>query len=160
MLIDSKWFIALITGIVLAIGTAIAFIGSPVYKTDAMLQVEAQSQPLRTLDPAAPLQKSEIPVMAEVELISSRMVLGEAIRHLDLDIIARPKYFPIIGAAIARRFEEKNKDNKVSNALFGQTQYAWGGEAIRVGTFTVPSYWLNKEFILIAGKQGHFRLML
>ena len=160
MLIDSKWFIALITGIVLAIGTAIAFIGSPVYKTDAMLQVEAQSQPLRTLDPAAALQKSEIPVMAEVELISSRMVLGEAIRHLDLDIIARPKYFPIIGAAIARRFEEKNKDNKVSNALFGQTQYAWGGEAIRVGTFTVPPYWLNKEFILIAGKQGHFRLML
>ena len=160
MLIDSKWFIALITGIVLAIGTAIAFIGSPVYKTDAMLQVEAQSQPLRTLDPAAPLQKSEIPVMAEVELIGSRMVLGEAIGHLDLDIIARPKYFPIIGAAIARRFEEKNKDNKVSNALFGQTQYAWGGEAIRVGTFTVPPYWLNKEFILIAGKQGYFRLML
>ena len=160
MLIDSKWFIALITGIVLAIGTAIAFIGSPVYKTDAMLQVEAQSQPLRNLDPAAVLQKSEIPVMAEVELISSRMVLGEAIRHLDLDIIARPKYFPIIGAAVARGFEEKNKDNKVSNALFGQTQYAWGGEAIRVGTFTVPPYWLNKEFILIAGKQGHFRLML
>jgi tyrosine-protein kinase Etk/Wzc len=159
-LIDSKWFIALITGVVLAIGTAIAFIGNPVYKADAMLQVEAQSQPLRSLDPGAPLQKSEIPVMAEIELINSRMVLGEAIRHLDLDIIARPKYFPIIGAAIARRFEEKNKDNEVSNALFEQTQYAWGGEAIRVGTFTVPSYWLNKEFLLIAGKQGHFRLML
>ena len=57
MLIDSKWFIAFITGIVLAIGTAIAFTDSPVYKTDAMLQVEAQSQPVRTLDPEAVFTK-------------------------------------------------------------------------------------------------------
>ena len=158
-LIDSKWFIAFITGIVLAIGTAIAFIDSPVYKTDAMLQVEEQSQPLRTLDPVAALQKSEIPVMAEIELIKSRMILGEAIKNLDLEIIAKPKYFPVIGEAIARRFEQHNEDDEVSSALFGQTQYAWGGESIRVDTFTVPSNWLNKEFILIAGKQGHFRLM-
>ena len=159
LLIDSKWLIALITGVVLAIGTAKAFIDSPVYKTDAMLQVEAQSQALRTLEPGGVLQKNEIPVMAEVELINSRMVLGEAIKNLGLDIIARPNYFPIIGEAIARRFEKLNKDNKVSNPLFEQTQYAWGGESIRVDTFTVPSYWLNKKFILIAGKQGHFRLM-
>ncbi|WP_411728065.1 GNVR domain-containing protein [Methyloglobulus sp.] len=159
ILIDSKWLIALVTGIVLAIGTAKAFIDSPVYKVDAILQVEAQSLTIRTLDPGGSLQKSEIPVIAEVELINSRMVLGEAVRNLGLDIIARPKYFPIIGEAIARRFERRNKDNNVSNALFGQTQYAWGGESIRIDTFTVPSDWLNKGFILIAGKQGHFRLM-
>jgi tyrosine-protein kinase Etk/Wzc len=159
ILIDSKWLIALVTGVVLAIGIAIAFISSPVYKADAMIQVEAQSQTVRTLEQGGTIQKSEVPVMAEVELINSRMVIGEAIRNLGLDIIARPSYFPIIGAAIARRFEKLNKDNKVSNALFGQTQYAWGGESIRVDTFTVPSDWLDKQFILVAGKQGHFRLM-
>ena len=100
--------------------------------------------------------------MAEVELISSRMVLGEAIRHLDLDIIARPNYFPIIGEAIARRFEDKlNRDNKRKFQMHYSDKHNMPGEvkSIRVDTFTVPSYWLNKEFILIAGKQGHFRLM-
>jgi tyrosine-protein kinase Etk/Wzc len=158
ILMANKWFIALITGIVLLIGTAKAFIDSPVYKTDALLQVEAQSQGLRTLEPGGVLQKNEIPVMAEVELISSRMVLEETIKNLNLDIIAKPKYFPIIGEAVARRFE-RNNEEKVSNALFGQTRYAWGGESIRIDTFTVPSHWLNKNFMLIAGEQGHFRLM-
>jgi tyrosine-protein kinase Etk/Wzc len=158
-LIDSKWLIALVTGVVLAIGTTIAFIGSPVYKTDAMLQVEAQSQTLQTIEEGVSIQKGEIPIMAEVELIGSRMVLGETIKNLDLDIIAKPNYFPVIGGAIARRFEKLSKDSNVSNALFGQTQYAWGGESIRVDTFTIPYDWLDKTFTLIAGKQGHFRLM-
>lgn len=159
ILIDSKWLIALITGVVLAIGTAKAFIDNPVYYTDAMVQVEAQSQALRTLEPGGILPKNEIPVLAEVEIFNSRMVLGEAIRNLNLDIFAKPKYFPIVGEAFARRFEQHNGEDKISSALFGQTQYAWGGESIRVDTFTVPSHWLNKNFILIAGKQGHFRLM-
>jgi len=158
ILMANKWFIALITGIVLLIGTAKAFIDSPVYKTDALLQVEAQSQGLRTLEPGGVLQKNEIPVMAEVELISSRMVLEETIKNLNLDIIAKPKYFPIIGEAVARRFV-RNNEEKISNALFGQTRYAWGGESIRIDTFTVPSHLLNKNFMLIAGEQGHFRLM-
>ena len=138
-LIDGKWLIALTAGVVLAIGTAKALIDRPVYKADAMLQVEAQSQALRTLEPGGALQKNEIPVMAEVELINSRMVLGEAIRNIGLDVIARPKYFPIIGEPIARR-------------------YASEDESILVDTFTVPSYWLNNNFALIAGEQGRFRL--
>jgi len=171
MLIDNKWFIAFITAIVLALGIAKAFIDSPVYKTDAILQVEAQSQTVKALEQEGAALKTEIPVMAEIELISSRMVLGEAIRDLGLDIIAKPNYFPIIGKAISRRFEKRiseqhtkegkiSSEDKISSALFGLTQYAWGGESIRVNTFTVPSYWLDKEFTLIAGKQGHFRLML
>ncbi|CAA9891280.1 Protein-tyrosine kinase [Candidatus Methylobacter favarea] len=161
ILLDNKWLIALTTAVVLAIGTAKVFIDRPVYKSDAMLQVEAQSQALRTLEPGVSIQKTEIPVMAEVELINSRMVLGEAIRNLGLSIIAKPKYFPIIGEAIARHYEQSNKDNKVSNAFLGRTQYAWGGESIRVDAFMVPSNWLNKKFILMAAsKQGHFQLML
>jgi len=159
-LIDSKRLIALITGVVLFIGIAKAYIDTPVYKTDAMLQVEPQVQSVNTIESGEGfLQKREIPVMAEVELINSRMVLGEAIKNIGLDITAKPNYFPIIGEAIARRFEKNNKDNKVANEFFGLPQYAWGGESIRVDTFTVPFDWLDKNFTLITGEQGHFRLM-
>jgi tyrosine-protein kinase Etk/Wzc len=104
--------------------------------------------------------ETKVPVETEIELIKSRMILGAAVKNLNLEIIAKPKYFPVIGEAIARRFQQRNEGDEVSSALFGQTQYAWGGESIRVDTFTIPPNWLGETFILIAGKQGHFRLML
>ena len=159
-LVGGKWLILFITGLILALGIAKAFIDAPVYQADSLLQVDAQSQTLRLLEPGGMLQKNEVPVLAEVELINSRMVLNEAIKKLDLDIIARPQYFPVIGEAIARRFTKRNPEGTIAPPLFEQPKYAWGGEAIRVDSFTVPAPWLDKSFLLIAGKDGHFQLIL
>ena len=158
-LIDSKWHIAFITIVVLIIGTAKAFLDMPVYKADAILQVQENSPSLGALEPVAALMGDKPEAMTEIELIKSRMILGAAVKNLNLEIIAKPKYFPVIGAAIARRFQKHNEGDEVSSALFGQTQYAWGGESIRVDTFTVPANLIGEKLILIAGKQGHFRLM-
>jgi tyrosine-protein kinase Etk/Wzc len=158
-LVDSKWLIALITVLVLIIGTTKALIDTPVYKTDAMLQVEKNSPSLGALGPVADLMDSEIPAETEIALIKSRMTLGAAVKNLNLEIIAKPKYFPVIGEAIARRFQQHNDGDEVSRALFGQPGYAWGGELIRVDTFTVPSNLLGEELILIAGKRGRYSLM-
>jgi tyrosine-protein kinase Etk/Wzc len=124
-----------------------------------MMQVEEDSPSLGALEPVAALMESKLPVLAEIELIKSRLILGAAVKNLNLEIIAKPKYFPVIGEAIARRFQRHNKGGKVSSPLFGQSDYAWGGESIQVDTFTVPSNWLGEKLILIAGKQGHFRIM-
>jgi tyrosine-protein kinase Etk/Wzc len=158
---DSKWLLAIITLVILAIGTAYSFFANPVYKTDAMFQIQqnSSSSPI-TLRPGEVIAGSEISVMAEIELIQSRMILGEAVKNLNLEIRAKPKYFPVIGEAIARRFQQHSVGNEVSSPLFGLHEYAWGNESIHVDTFTVPTDWLGKTFILIAGKPGHFRLML
>jgi len=158
-LTDSKWLIALTTLVILTIGIAYTFLSTPVYKSDAMLQVQENSPSVGALEPVVALMETKVPVMAEIELIKSRMIVGATVKNLDLEIIAKPKYFPVIGAAIARRFQRDNEANEVSSPLFGQPEYAWGGESILVDTFTVPSNWLGKELILIAGKQGHYRLM-
>jgi len=158
-LVDNKWLIAFITLVVLAIGTAKALLDKPVYKADAMLQVEENSPSLGALEPVAALMESKVPVLAEIELIKSRLILGAAVKNLNLEIIAKPKYFPVIGEAIARRFQQHNEGDEVSSPLFGQPGYAWGGESIHVDTFTVPPNWLGEKLILVAGKQGHFRLM-
>ncbi len=158
-LVDNKWLIAFITLVVLSIGIAKALIDKPVYKADAMLQVEKNSPSLGALEPVAALMGDEVEALTEIELIQSRMILGAAVKNLNMEIIAEPKYFPVIGGAIARRFEQHNEGNEVSSALFGQSSYAWGGEAIHVDTFTVPPSWVGEKLILVAGKQGHFRLM-
>lgn len=158
ILIDGKWLIILITSLFFILGLAKAFLDSPIYKADTVLQINETSQTLAGLNPITDLLDSKIPVMAEIEIIKSRMILGEAVANLNLDIIAKPKYFPVIGEAIARRFRQRNQDNDVSEPLFGQSRYAWGGEAIQIGTFTIPADWENKQLVLIAGTQGRFQL--
>ena len=158
-LVDNKWLIAAVTAVVLTLGIAYALIAQPIYKADAMLQIEDDTPSLGALEAVSSLMETKTPALAEIELIKSRMVLATAAKNLNLEIIAKPKRFPIIGTAIARRFEQHNQDNEVSSPLFGLSQYAWGGELIRVETLTVPSDLLGKKLILIAGKQGHFRLM-
>ena len=158
VLIDGKWIITIVTMFMLLLGVAKALLDNPIYKTDAMLQVNETSQTMTGLEPLDILN-SNIPVMAEIELIKSRMILGEAVKNLDLEIIAKPKYFPLIGEAIARRFQHLNQDNAVSSPLFGQSQYAWGGEAIQVDTFIIPAGWEDEELILLAGEQGAFQLL-
>ena len=158
-LIENKWLIVFTTMVFLVIGTGIAFIIAPIYQADAMLQIEKKSSsPTRTLFPGD--EPSDVSTLAEIQLIKSRMILGAAVKNLNLDIIAEPVYFSVIGEAIARYFEKHHGGNEVSSALFGLNQYAWGGEAIHVDTFTVPPGLLGRELILIAGKQGHYRLMV
>lgn len=158
ILIDGKWLIILATLVSLFFGVAKAFLDDPVYKADAMLQVNEKSQTLAGLNPFTDLLENNTPVMAEIEVIKSRMILGKAVENLDLDIIAEPKYFPVIGKAIARRFEQRNQEDVVAKPLLGQFQYAWGGEAVQIERLTIPTDWENEELVLVAGKQGHYQL--
>jgi tyrosine-protein kinase Etk/Wzc len=159
-IVDSKWLIIFITVLVLMVGIAKAYLDKPIYRADAMLQVEEHSQSLSpALESIGALLESKAPVKAEIEVIKSRMILGEAVKNLNLEVIAKPKYFPVIGEAFARQFQLHNTTQILSKPLFGQELYAWGGEFIQVDTFTVPLSWLGKEFILQADKQGKFRLL-
>ncbi len=158
IVMDGKWLILIITLIVFLLGIGKAFIDTPIYKVDAMLQVNEKSQSMIGVEPLTDMFGGKLPVMAEIELIKSRKVLGAVINNLDLEVIAKPKAFPFVGEAIARRFGRNNPENAVSSPLFGQTRYAWGGEAIQVNTLTMPDAFRDKEFILLAGHQGQFQL--
>ncbi len=158
-LIDNKWLIIVITFIALSLGIIKTFIDTPVYAVDGLLQIKENSQSMAGLELFSDQANTKSSVLAEIELINSRLILGEAVNNLHLDIIAKPKYFPIIGEAIVRQFYRNNQDDVISNPLFWQSHYAWGGEAIKVDTFTVPPDLQDKEFILQAGEYGQFKLI-
>lgn len=158
IMLDGKWLILAITFFVFLLGIGKAFIDTPIYKVDVMLQVNEKSQSMVGVESLIDMFGTKLPVMAEIELIKSRKVLGAVINNLELEVIAKPKFFPFAGEAIARRFAQRNPENAVSNPLFGQDEYAWGGEAIQVGTLVVPDALRDKEFTLLAGNQGQFQL--
>lgn len=150
-IVDGKFLIISITSVFLFLGITKAFLDKPIYKVDALLQVDEKPQALIRMESLSELVKSTMPVMAEVELVKSRMVLGEAVKNLDLTIVAEPRYFPIIGEAIAR-------GHLISTPLFGQSRYAWGGEAIDVSVLNVPEDYVDEGLILQTGAGGHFQV--
>ncbi len=67
-----------------------------------------------------------------------------------------PNYFPIIGETLARRHDAHDG---VAGPWWGFGRWAWGGEKLKIATFTVPDRYLDKEFTLIALEEGRFRLL-
>lgn len=159
-LADNKGLIVAITLVALFFGIAKSLLDQPVYKADSLLQVKENTQSMPGLDSLTGFLETKTPVQAEIELIKSRMILGKTIKNLHLDIIAEPKYFPLIGKAIARWHQKRNDGDILSDPLFGLDHFAWGGEVIQVDTLEVPDNWKDEEILLQAMANDRFKLIL
>ncbi|MBP2698914.1 polysaccharide biosynthesis tyrosine autokinase [Photobacterium lucens] len=103
ILVDSRWSIIVTTLLFTFIGIAYALLATPVYKADALIQVEQKSTGMPALGgDMAELFSSESTATTEIEIIKSRMVLGETVDKLNLSVVATPNYIPVIGKGLAR----------------------------------------------------------
>lgn len=154
---SGKWVVAGIALACLLLGVAYALIAPPVYQADGLVQVEEQKNDITSqMDQLSSLiggGATEAP--AEIAVLKSRMVLSAVADVLKLQISAAPKYFPVVGQAIARRREALSG---VAPAVLGLQRYAWGGERIRVTALDVPEAWLGLPLDLIAGTGGSFQI--
>ncbi len=154
LLVDYRWLVAVIGLIALACGLAWVFIAPPVYRADGLLQVEEKSSGMGSLKALQPLLGDDTTVSAELEILSSRMVLGRVVNKLKLDIVAKPSTLPLIGGAIARRY----RGDEPNSPWFGLARFAWGGERIKVDALDVPPAALDEKLTLITGEDGAFEL--
>jgi tyrosine-protein kinase Etk/Wzc len=152
----------IVVGVMLAVlllGTAYAFLASPVYKADAMIQVsEAAPQnangQANAVQTVSQMFDSKSTTAAEIELLRSRAVVEDTVKKLHLDITARPRYFPIVGGMISGILGTRNGEPPVS-WLSG---FAWGNESIGVPKFDTPKDLFDKSFTLTAGDNGNYVL--
>lgn len=156
VVMEHRWLVAIVTSVAVLLGAAWIVIAKPVYKAEGLLQVEEKggggmSAALKDLQP---LLGDSTTVSAEQEILTSRMVLGRVISRLKLDIEVRPKTFPIIGSAIARRYQGSEPNSPV----LGFSSYAWGGEVLQVDTLEVPRSAEDQSLLLVAGENGGFEL--
>lgn len=154
VLLASRWLIASIAGVVLALGVAYAFLARPVYRADIMVQVEDNPNSANSLlGDVSSLFDVKAQATAEIEIIRSRMVVSKAVDNLRLYISAKPVYFPLIGAKIASRAKGLSEPG-----LFGLGGFAWGSESINVEQFDVPESFEGEKFKLIAEGDGRYRV--
>ncbi|TEW55757.1 polysaccharide biosynthesis tyrosine autokinase [Psychromonas sp. RZ22] len=103
LLLDSKWLIVCVTTIFAVIGIAYALLATPIYKADALLQVETKNTGMSALvGDMGDMFSAESSATTEVEIIKSRMILGQTVDQLNLTIQATPIYWPVIGKGLAR----------------------------------------------------------
>lgn len=150
---ESRWLIAGITLIVALVGATYAFLSTPIYQANLVVQVEEQGQreSRNILGDLNSMFDTKTSAGGEMELLQSRMVVSRAIDNLRLYIHAAPKTFPVIGSWIAERNRTLSQPG-----LFGIGGYAWGAEKIDVAAFNVPDKLLNHEFVLTAVASGNY----
>lgn len=157
-LIDGKWIIAGFTVCFAVIGVAYALLATPVYRANALIQIEEKSgSTLSGLGELSDMLGSTPEAVTEIELLKSRAVIGQAVDNLKLDIIVEPRYFPVIGHWLARRYNQESID-ELAAPLLGFDSYAWGGENLDIFQLEVPNSYLSKPLVLVAGENKTYTL--
>ena len=140
VLFYSKVWIAATTILFIIMGIIIANISTPVYKSDALIQVEKNSSlgilnKLSTMLPEGSGVSSE----SEVSLLKSRLVMGKTVRDLKLDIVVREKTYPVANATLQR--------------LLGHEP-----ATLDIAYLSVPEKWMNTPLNLDIAVSGDFAL--
>lgn len=137
------------------VGLAYSMLASPVYRADAMFQIEESINPAQgALNGLASIFDTKQTAASEIEVLKSRLVADQAVHKLHLDITASPRYFPVIGAAIARF----DGSETLASPLPGLSRFAWGGEKIAVSVFDVPRDDYDTRYTLVARENGAYDL--
>ncbi|WP_156294035.1 tyrosine-protein kinase Wzc [Serratia oryzae] len=101
-IVDNKWFVVAITALFSLIGILYSLFATPIYKADALIQVEQKIGNSLISDFSQILPSGQPESAAEIELIKSRMVLGKTVKDLGLETEVTVKYFPIFGQGFSR----------------------------------------------------------
>lgn len=154
IIIDNRWLVATVTALAMTIGGGYAFLARPVYEANMLMQVEDSAGSAKSfLGEAASLFDVKTPAAAEMEIIRSRMIVGQAVDNTLLYIDARPRYLPILGNWMAQRAPGLSDPG-----FLGFTGYVSGTEKIAVTAFNVPRAFQGTRFRLTAEAGGKYSL--
>ncbi len=119
-LIDHRKLIIAVTSCVTFIALLYAILATPIYQSNALIQVE-QKQGNAILSSLTQILPDAQPQSAqEIALLKSRMILGKTVDDLNLQTQVEPKHFPIVGDGIARLLGKENGHIDISTLYIPQ----------------------------------------
>lgn len=101
LLLDNKWLIIGTALFALMLGVTYGRFATPIYKGDTLLQIEKKSGGVPGLSELNQIFEQEPSASAEIEILRSRMVLGDVIEQLKMNILISPDRAPYIGSFVA-----------------------------------------------------------
>ncbi|MDP3535673.1 MAG: polysaccharide biosynthesis tyrosine autokinase [Halomonas sp.] len=169
-LFDHRWFIVSLTGVFLLGGYFHASSQPRIYQADALVQIEARGSNLAFMDSAGERQPDN-PTAAELEILQSRMVLGETANRQDLAIQVEPRRLPMVGNFLVSHGVNQASIESITPAFIRgwlgdsegsswQNPYVWADESLRVSRFEVPDDNIGLDHIVRIKEDGRFDLLL
>ncbi|MDZ4030815.1 tyrosine-protein kinase Wzc [Kluyvera ascorbata] len=112
--IEAKWWVVGITALFAAAAIVYAIFATPIYSADALVRIEQNQGSALVQDISNALTSKPPASEAEIQMITSRLVLGKTVDDLDLDIAVSKNTFPILGAGWDRLMGRQNQTVKVT----------------------------------------------
>ena len=142
LMLDNKWLIIGITCLFALTGVIYALCATPVYQADALVQVEQKKAGIPGLsDVSDMLGSSDSEAATEIELIKSRMIIGQTVDELNLNVQITPDFPYGAGKGLAARL-------------------GWQAGKLLVSRFQVPAAYEGQTFALQLQDNGAYQLSL
>lgn len=125
IILDAKWLILCTVVLFSIIGVGVAILSTPIYKADALIQIESKSSGgiSAMVGDMGELFSAESSATTEIEIIKSRMILGGTVDKFNLTTVVSPNYMPIVGKGLARL---QGEQISLSVSRFNIPSYAVG----------------------------------
>ncbi|MDV6320019.1 polysaccharide biosynthesis tyrosine autokinase [Chromohalobacter sp. HP20-39] len=142
LLFDAKGLMISLIVLFALVGTAYAYFATPIFRADSLVQVETKTPQNPLADATAAAMMPQLPPSrAEMQIMQSRMVLGQAVGILNLDLRVEPVRLPVIGNFLKR--------HHIAAPAFAQDWgYAWADDSIELASMPVDDAYLGHTFIL------------
>ncbi|MFD1195218.1 polysaccharide biosynthesis tyrosine autokinase [Seohaeicola saemankumensis] len=148
-----KLWIVLFTTLAATAGLIFALGTPPTYRADAMLQLEEKTGQLALPAALTELTSSDPRSVTEIEILNSRMVLGQAVADAHVDWNVTPRRLPMVLTALAKVGAPIPENDLLA-------AYVREGEQIRLDLLEVPARWIGRDILLKVGPDGRFTLQL
>lgn len=146
---SKKYFIGALILAGAIVGISIGLLKTPIYRADALVQLETKKSGITLSEDIADLMSNESEAITEIEIIRSRMVIGKTVETMNLDIQAVPRQLPVVGGLISRLNWSRPDWNWLGS-------YGWKGESVEIGSLQVASDLIGQPFTLKAGVDDTF----
>ncbi|MET0255238.1 MAG: Wzz/FepE/Etk N-terminal domain-containing protein, partial [Luteibacter sp.] len=154
-LLDHKWLIVAITGVFFVIGVLYTILATPIYQATAVVQVEQKTPSLPGLsDLSQSLGTTASQAVTEIALITSRLVVGQTVDDMHLNVQVQPQRMPVIGDYLSRG----RKPGNLGKPRFGLSRYGWGGEVVDIFKLDLADPNAGAKFELRVGDNQGFSL--
>ncbi|BEN53603.1 MULTISPECIES: tyrosine-protein kinase Wzc [Serratia] len=151
-LIDNRWLIIAIIALSSCIGIVYSLFSTPVYQADALVQVEKNSGGSLLDNLSQIIPNSEAESTTEIELITSRLIIGKAVDELGLQTSVSEKFLPIFGRGWARMTGEEPQSISLSRFDIPESLF---DTSFTLTVLDKNDYSLtNDEGMFLKGKEG------
>ncbi len=150
--LEQKLIIGAVTCLALAIGSAYVMMATPIYEANTLIQIEdTKGSPISALmGESANMFDIKSSAASEIEILRSRLVVGQAVENLKLDLDVTPKYLPVVGKWLAR-----SASDPTGSDILGLKGYVSGNDSINVTQFDVVPELRNASFVVVLTTTGY-----